>query len=223
MCYGKGPKMSDKVMLNTDTEKEKPKSDGTFEFLGKVVRPGSKDFVIDNQRILIRAVGQKYYRTNGDPDASYICFRFIHDTSGEYLSNQLLITHKAFEREAKLWEAPVTVRYVTLGQLMDGPAGTPCEEGCRVLYHWLMGSTQPHWNHFQLIMNMAKYGKDGWDKPIKVQDLYDWYKANYGMVPSSYLRHVMKAIGGDELCAGSGYSPESKSYALTCRMLGIKQ
>lgn len=201
------------------------------KFLGKELRAGVSHFTIAGKRILVKGTGVKYYETNGDPDTNYIAFRFLdkrEDGRWRQLEPTMIVTEAAFTRKAGLWEEPVVERFVTIGQLME-KNGAPCLAGCQAIYNWLMHCVQPPMmDRDRAIIRVTQEAmkQDMWNRAISIQKLYDWHKKNMGPVPFDYLNYIAQTIDVQVLPevshGGTYHSPESKSYGLLCRALGIK-
>lgn len=199
-------------------------SDVHYEFLGKDVRAGSKEFAIEGKQVLICAVGMRYFDAPADNDSVYIAFKF-HKGSEVQLGKAWLITLKRFVREAKLWEEPVKQLFVSIAQLME-KNGPPCEAGCRALWGFLQGKPITHFGHTRdtMIIEITKYCMTfgNWTKEYSTQVMYDWYMKNLGEVPYDYLVFLARAMGVDFVGTAYPHAPGTKSYELVCRAVGIQ-
>lgn len=210
--------------------KNNSKAQPVTEFQGKLLRAGASHFTIAGRRILVKGTRVKYYETNGDPDTNYIAFRFLEqreDGRWRPVDPIYMVTEAAFVRKAGVWEPPVEVKYVTIGQLME-KNGAPCEAGCRALYGFMRKDPRAGngKSRDELIIAITKLGMmhGAWNGTMPVQDLYDWHVKNIGAVPFDYLNYIAQTIGVQVIGGvhAATHGRHTKSYELLCRALGIK-
>lgn len=202
-----------------------------FTHLGKVVRKNRAAFCIDGKRIKIISTDQKYYKTGGDENARYISFRFVCGPGTTTEGSKFVITHHAFTQKATLYEEPLQERFVTIGQLMQKKGEAPCLEGCRAIFFVALkiSSQSPEpvsWGRDRYIMEITKVAmsQGSWSHALSTNDLFQGYKKSYKLcMPYSFLRWMAECMG---MTVMSGLyedvGPNSKSYALLCRQLGIR-